>query len=181
MRSSTPVLFSLLATLAFGCATQTTDDVAGPGGAGGKADGQAEAGPIEPLGFEAQANIRAIDATCLHSNWYETDLVGAAVKLICLQRGGTYAPTAIYIAAISPGEGPGVYEAFELPGALGDVPTNVTFRASERQAHYSFAGSEIAWDDDAGDVVYVPRTVTLTLSFGGDADEPTVSARYTKE
>ncbi len=181
MRNFIHITLALVSSMAVGCASESTDDTGGAGAAGGKGDGASESGALVELGIE-QNELRAGDAECFHINYTTSDLYPAAIKLICMPRGGVVSPIGLYIAAVSPGEGPGVYKVWELPGFFSDYPESVALRTVGEKAILSFTGkvADVNETDDS-DFQYRTLNVTATLEFSGDPEDPRVVGKYTKQ
>lgn len=169
---------SLLAILtAAGCADQLSADGAAGGGAGGKADDATSiSGPMEKVDETTQGYLRAADAECLHVHYTHDETYAQAVKLICLPRGASVAPIALYVAVTPLGEQDGAYEVFEVPMFVSDVPAAVTFRMSGNQATITATVKQPSIETE--DLVFVDHTLTTTVTFTGEGWQPTVTGTY---
>lgn len=172
---------SLLAVLALGCAAQSPSDEIAGGGAGGKADGETESGPMLEVDETEQSYLHAADAECLHMNFTRNETYDQAVKVLCLPRGGSAAPIALYVAVTPLGEADGAYKVFHIPHFVSDYPESVEFRMVGDKAIYTFKVKEYDWSNETDELVFVTRSVSATVSFSGEGWEPTLATSYTFE
>lgn len=181
MRTISALLVSSLATLALGCAADSSSDSIGGGGAGGKADDSAasESGPLTEISEDEQQWLRAADAECLHVKYTQHETYDQAVKLFCLPRGGSAAPIALYAAVTPLGEADGAYKVFQIPTFVADVPESVEFRMVGTKAVFTYEVKQVNFSEESEELLYDRYQMTTTLEFSGAGEDPAVAGSYT--